>query len=151
MHVDPKDSLSLDPTLSTSSKTPDRMSSTPSTAAQDDNDPSRKRQKKKHLDQKQQELKSQIELSKEHELALKKLENTAKTAEFFSKSKPKTTQDDEFQRPLDILPHGGASRSSKTMDLTGHHHHKSHKKTLTLNIYSSGDLEKTKFDENYQR
>lgn len=49
------------------------------------------------------------------------------------------------------MPHGGGTKHhQKTMDLSGHHRqHK--KKDLHLNIYSSRDLEKTKFDENYQK
>lgn len=72
------------------SKLSDRQYSTqPIDDDLDDPTGNRKRQKKKHLDQKQQELKSQLEQSKEHEIALKKHSNTLSTLDFFSKGKAK--------------------------------------------------------------
>lgn len=39
----------------------------------------------------------------------------------------------------------------KTMDLSFGAHRLYHKKVLNLNIYSSREIEKTKYDENYQK
>lgn len=39
----------------------------------------------------------------------------------------------------------------KTMDLSFGAHRLHHKKVLNLNIYSSREIEKTKYDENYQK
>ncbi|CDW83759.1 UNKNOWN [Stylonychia lemnae] len=109
----------------------------------------RKRQKKKHLDSKQLQIKEQLEQHKELELLQKKQSNTLSTLQYFTQGKAKTGED-EFQRPKDIVPHS-KSGHLKTMDLSMGAHRLHHKKVLNLNIYSSREVEKTKLDDNYQK
>lgn len=45
----------------------------------------------------------------------------------------------------------GGGHHLKTMDLSMGAHRLHHKKVLNLNIYSSREIEKTKYDENYQK
>ena len=101
-----------------------------------------RKRKKKHLDARQQEIKSQLERSKEHELIQRKHTNTQSTLEFFARGRPRADED-EFQKPQDLVPAAGRIAGAESGIPP--------RKQLNLNVYQSRDVERTKHDENYQK